>query len=75
MDGQYEDPHKRKEVQEMYADFLREAGTLVLVFVPIYVLVERESKATPDWVVFGIAIAVGIALLWGGIELERRRAP
>lgn len=75
MDGLYEEPHRRKEVQEMVADFLREAGTLVLVFVPIYVLVERQSKANPDWVVFGIAMVVGIALLLGGIELERRRAP
>ena len=68
----YGEPHNRKEVQEMCADALREAGTLVLVFVPIYLLVEQRSGKT-DWGVFGIAMVAGIALLLTGIELERRR--
>ncbi|HZU44327.1 MAG TPA: hypothetical protein VE994_16750 [Terriglobales bacterium] len=68
----YGEWHNRKEVQEMCADSLREAGTLVLVFVPIYVLVE-QSSGTIHWGVFCIAMAIGITLLLLGIELERRR--
>ncbi len=56
----------------MVADALRESGTLVLVFVPIYTLVEQQTPSS-NWLAFWIANAVGIASLLGGIELERRR--
>jgi hypothetical protein len=72
VNGELHGRHTRKETQEMMAECFREAGTLVLVFVPIYGIIER-TKAEVDWFVFWLAMVFGIALLLMGIEVERRR--
>jgi protein-S-isoprenylcysteine O-methyltransferase Ste14 len=55
----------------MIGEQLREAGTLLVVFTPLYELFETNR---PSWfVVIGVLI-LGIAMLVGGIEIERRRA-
>jgi hypothetical protein len=61
----------KKYTAEMIGDALREAGTLVIVFTPLYELFEPN---TPKWgIVIGVML-VGIAFLLIGIEVERRRA-
>jgi hypothetical protein len=55
----------------MGADALREAGTLVLVFAPLYQLFEPYR---PKWDIFLLVWIVGAILLILGIEVERRRA-
>ena len=61
----------RKFTLEMIGEQLREGGTLVIVFTPLYELFE---KFRPQWfVVLGVLI-LGIAMLVAGIEIERRRA-
>jgi hypothetical protein len=61
----------KKPVAEMGADALREAGTLIIVFAPLYELFE---PVRPKWgIVVGILV-VGFSFLWTGIEVERRRA-
>jgi hypothetical protein len=59
-----------KYTDEMIGEALREAGTLVLVFAPLYVIFEG-SKAS--WVTLCLVLFVGIALLIFGIQVERRR--
>ena len=61
---------EKKYTAEMVADALREAGTLVLVFAPLYVIFEG-SKAS--WSTLGKVLAVGIAALMIGIQIERKR--
>jgi len=55
----------------MIGESLREAGTLVIVFTPLYELFEPKR---PDWGIVLLVIVVGIGLLLAGIEVERRRA-
>jgi len=55
----------------MGGDALREAGTLVLVFAPLYQLFEPYK---PKWGVFLLVWIIGGFLLILGIEVERRRA-
>jgi hypothetical protein len=62
----------KKYSAEMVADALREAGTLVLVFAPLYMLFEG-SRAS--WLTLTYAVVVGIALLVLGIKVERSRRP
>jgi hypothetical protein len=54
----------------MGADAFREAGTLVLVFAPLYQLFEAEKQR---WDVFSLILIVGFVLLWLGIQIERIR--
>jgi hypothetical protein len=61
---------EKKYTDEMIGEALREAGTLVLVFAPLYDLFEG-SKAR--WVTLCLVLLVGIALLIFGIQVERRR--
>jgi len=63
---QREPPTTRKIVGETF----REAGLLILVFVPIYELVERQWDRT-DWPVFLAALTVGVMVLLIDIKLER----
>jgi hypothetical protein len=62
---------EKKFTLEMIGEQLREAGTLLLVFTPLYELFEKEK--TQWFVVVGVLI-LGIGLMVGGIEIERRRA-
>ncbi len=61
----------KKYTLEMIGETLREAGTLVIVFTPLYELFEHDR---PAWFIVLMMIAVGIGLLLTGIEVERRRA-
>jgi len=63
--------HSKKFTLEMIGESLREAGTLVIVFTPLYELFEPKR---PDWGIVLLVIVVGIGLLLAGIEVERRRA-
>jgi hypothetical protein len=60
----------KKYTDEMIGEALREAGTLVLVFAPLYELFE-ESKTS--WSTLCLILFTGIALLIFGIQVERRR--
>jgi hypothetical protein len=61
----------KKYTLEMIGEALREAGTLLLVFTPLYELFERNP---PAWYIVLAVIIIGIGLLLAGIEVERRRA-
>ncbi len=63
--------HEKKYTLEMIGEALREAGVLVLVFVPLYELFERDR---PVWYIVWLLLVIGIGLLLAGIEVERRRA-
>jgi hypothetical protein len=75
----YKSPSPRTEVilseklktAQMGGEALREAGTLVLVFAPMYELFEPDKQR---WDVFLLIFFVGAILLGLGIEVERRRA-
>jgi formate hydrogenlyase subunit 3/multisubunit Na+/H+ antiporter MnhD subunit len=54
----------------MVGEALREAGTLVLVFAPLYVIFERSNAS---WITLVLTLFVGIAFLVFGIQVERRR--
>jgi predicted Na+-dependent transporter len=60
----------KKYTDEMVGEALREAGTLVMVFAPLYVIFEG-SKAS--WITLVLVLLVGIAFLTMGIQVERRR--
>lgn len=61
---------EKKYTLEMVGEMLREAGTLIIVFTPLYQLFEPH---TPSWGIV-IAIAVfGVAAFVAGIRIERRR--
>jgi len=62
---------EKKYTLEMIGEALREAGTLVIVFAPLYWLFEPSR---PHWGIVLLLIALGIGLLLAGIEVERRRA-
>jgi len=61
---------EKKHSDEMAGEALREAGTLVVVFAPLYVIFEKSDA---DWYTVVSALLVGVALLMFGIEVERRR--
>ena len=61
---------EKKYTDEMVGEALREAGTLVVVFAPLYVIFEKSEA---DWYTVVSALLVGIAMLMFGIEVERRR--
>jgi len=61
---------EKKYTLEMIGEALREAGVLVLVFVPLYELFEHDH---PGWYIVGLLIFIGVSLLLAGIEIERRR--
>ena len=63
---------KPKHVQELLAEIFREAGLLTLVFVPIYELIEQQTRIV-RWSPFIIAMVLGIVILVAGIILERKR--
>ncbi len=60
----------KKYTDEMVGEALREAGTLVLVFAPLYVIFERSNAS---WITLVLTLFVGIAFLVFGIQVERRR--
>jgi hypothetical protein len=61
---------EKKYTAEMIGEALREAGTLVLVFAPLYVIFER-SNAT--WFTLLSVLVVAVVLLIIGIQVERKR--
>lgn len=61
---------QKKFTAEMIGDALRESGTLVLVFAPLYVIFEK-SQAT--WRTLCLVLFVGITFLLLGIQVERKR--
>lgn len=61
---------EKKYTAEMIGEALREAGTLVLVFAPLYVIFER-SNAT--WFTLMLVLVVAVVLLIIGIQVERKR--
>jgi hypothetical protein len=62
---------QKKFTAEMIGDALRESGTLIIVFGPLYELFEPSK---PSWYIFLGVMLVGIVFLFSGIEVERRRA-
>jgi hypothetical protein len=61
---------EKKYTDEMIGEALREAGTLVLVFAPLYDLFEGSNA---NWGTLCLVLLAGIALLIFGIQVERRR--
>jgi hypothetical protein len=61
---------EKKYTLEMVGETLREAGTLIIVFTPLYELFEPHP---PQWQVIGLELLIGVAALLTGIEVERRR--
>jgi hypothetical protein len=62
---------EKKYTLEMVGEMLREAGTLIIVFTPLYELFEPYP---PRWTIVIAILTLGIAAFVGGIEVERRRA-
>jgi len=60
----------KKYTAEMTGEALREAGTLVLVFAPLYVIFEKSNAS---WATLISVLLVGIVLLILGIQVERKR--
>jgi hypothetical protein len=54
----------------MLGEALREAGTLVTVFAPLYVIFEG---AHASWITLTLVLFVGIDLLFLGIKVQRIR--
>jgi hypothetical protein len=63
-------PDHKKYTAEMIGEALREAGTLVLVFAPLYVIFEKSAAS---WITLLSVLLVGIVLLVLGIQVERKR--
>jgi hypothetical protein len=61
---------EKKFTDEMIGEALREAGTLVIVFAPLYVIFERSNAS---WFTLVLVLLVGIVLLILGIKVERWR--
>jgi hypothetical protein len=61
---------EKKYTDEMIGEALREAGTLILVFAPLYVIFEHSPAS---WITLVLTLFVGITFLTFGIEIERRR--
>jgi hypothetical protein len=62
---------EKKYTDEMVGEALREAGTLVLVFAPLYVIFEKSNAS---WITLCLVLLAGIAFLILGIQVERRRS-
>jgi hypothetical protein len=62
----------KKHTDEMIGDALREAGTLILVFAPLYALFEAPTP-TNTWPVFCLVLISGFVALLAGIQVERKR--
>jgi hypothetical protein len=61
---------ERKYTLEMVGEMLREAGTLIIVFAPLYELFEPH---TPNWSVVLAVLVLGVIAFVAGIEVERKR--
>jgi hypothetical protein len=61
---------EHKYTAEMIGEALREAGTLVIVFTPLYAIFEQHK---PGWSILMVLLAFGIGSMLLGIELEKRR--
>ncbi len=61
---------EKKYTLEMVGETLREAGTLIIVFTPLYELFEPHP---PQWQIVSLELLIGVAALLTGIEVERRR--
>jgi len=61
---------EKKYTLEMVGEMLREAGTLLIVFTPLYELFEPNP---PPWQIVSGELIIGILAFLGGIEVERRR--
>jgi hypothetical protein len=61
----------KQNIAEMCGETLREAGTLVIVFAPLYQLFEPTKQR---WKTFLAIVIAGVFFLGLGIEVERRRA-
>jgi hypothetical protein len=60
----------KKYTLAVVGEALREAGTLIIVFTPLYQLFEPVA---PRWFIIMSVLLLGFAALLGGIEVERRR--
>jgi hypothetical protein len=60
----------KKFTAEMVGEALREAGTLVLVFAPLYVIFEKSDAS---WFTLCLVLFVAVVLLLLGIQVERKR--
>jgi hypothetical protein len=54
----------------MVGEMLREAGTLIIVFAPLYQLFEPY---TPRWGIVVAIVILGVAAFVAGIKIERKR--
>ena len=63
-------PETHKYTAEMIGEVLREAGTLVLVFAPLYVIFEKSDAS---WLTLCLVLFVAVVLLLLGIQVERKR--
>jgi hypothetical protein len=61
---------EKKYTDEMLGEAAREAGTLVLVFAPLYVIFERSPAS---WLTLILALLIGSMMLASGIQIERKR--
>jgi hypothetical protein len=61
---------ERKYTLEMVGEMLREAGTLIIVFAPLYQLFEPY---TPRWGIVVAIVILGVAAFVAGIKIERKR--
>jgi hypothetical protein len=61
---------EKKYTLEMVGEMFREAGTLIIVFAPLYQLFEPH---TPRWSIVIAIVILGVASFVAGIKIERRR--
>jgi hypothetical protein len=61
---------EKKYTLEMVGEMLREAGTLTVVFAPLYQLFEPH---TPRWSIVIAILILGVGATMAGIQIERRR--
>ena len=62
--------NNRKNTAEMIAELLRDAGMLVLVFLPLDAI---YAERTPSWARIIAAVLVGVGAIAIGIFMERVR--
>ncbi|MGB8580171.1 MAG: hypothetical protein WCD47_05075 [Candidatus Sulfotelmatobacter sp.] len=61
---------EKKYTLEMVGEMLREAGTLIIVFAPLYQLFEPH---TPRWSIVIAIVILSVAAFVTGIRMERMR--
>ena len=61
---------EKRSTAEMMAELLREAGMLMIVFVPVDLMF---SEHAPKWYVIIIGIICGSFFIYLGVDLERKR--